>query len=456
MGVSVKSLIKKLSATVVALSLLLGAVSAQAAEQTLADAELKAAYVQSNIQAAKTGFVATLPAQILGLQSKTIYSPGANNVPANLAITLSMFSVNSASLMNLSQANPLSPFGSSSKIMSSGMLDNWQQYIDPQAVGQEIGQVSPEGFVLEEYVVTRPAAGQIAVRYVGHSETEIDEEGNLYAEQSNLIFTLEAGLITSVELSSNAEDYLDVGLTTYEYAVPEIEHEFDKAVNYWKASHFDVTMLGNVDRLIKAFKTSQTAALKSGLTVKSTGKALPGFALYEPKLKKSALVQGASGKPVNGISFDGATTPLADAFAVVLGLDMFPGSNAIKFTSKTNTYTLTGANGQASTIKVNSLGRVTSVSSVFFGGPSVDYTFTYAADKTLWAKWGNFGPTSQRLAQWIVGAKDELQTPKPVFTKTSTGVKATGSKGKSISFKTSGMKATAVAALFKQLGYVLK
>lgn len=152
----------------------------------------------------------------------------------------------------------------------------------------------------------------------------------------------------------------------------------------------------------------------------------------------------------------GASDTFAYAFAVALGIDVLTGPGAVKFVSRTNTFTLKGATGQTSTIKVNSLGRVTSVFSFLFGGPSIDYTFSYAADKTFWGKWGAMGPTTARLAQWIIGAKDELATAKPVCTKTSTGVKATDPKGKSIKFKTTGMNATAVAALFKQLDYVLK
>ncbi len=453
-----KTFIKKLASALVALSMVLGAGAAQAADQTLADAELKAAYAASNTRASKTGFAVTSPPMVLGVQSKTIYSPVGNNVPANLAISISVFGISQASLMNVSDSNPLSPFGTSSKINSTGALDSWQKYIDPEALGMAIGQEAPNGRVLEEYAVTRPSAGKIAVRYVDHSETQRDLEGNVVAEASDVVFTLDAGLITSVELTSSADDYVDEGLTTYEYDVPEVQHEFDKAVMAWKSSHYELASLGMVDRLIKAFNSSKAAALKTGLTMKSTGKALPGFAIYEPKLKKSVMVQAASGKPVYGLSFVGATSTLDDAFAVTLGIDLFKGAGAVKFSSKTNTYTLKGMGGQATTIKLNSQGRIASVSSVVFGGPSssINYTFSYTADKTLWAKWGTLGPTTARLANWIVGASDELQGAKAVFTKTSTGVKATGSKGKSITFKTSGMKAAAVAALFKQLGYVLK
>jgi hypothetical protein len=45
---------------------------------------------------------------------------------------------------------------------------------------------------------------------------------------------------------------------------------------------------------------------------------------------------------------------------------------------------------------------------------------------------------------------------KLVFTKTKTGVKASGAKGYSAQFNTSGISTSVVAAVFKQLGYVLK
>lgn len=451
-----KSFIKKLATVMMASSLVFTAGVAQAADQPLGDAELKAAYVESNILASKSGFVEVSPPLILGMQSKTVYSPVGNNVPANLAISISILGTTQATLMNLSDSNPLSPFGSLTEITSTDMLGEWKEYIDPESALLSIGQESPSGFVLEDYQVTRPEAGKIAVHFAGHSETEVDLEGNLVAEESDVTFTLTDGLITNVELSTTSEGNLSEGVTSYEYRVPEIQREFGIAVSAWKSSHFDLSSMATVDRLIKVFKTSQTAALKTGLTVKSTSKSLPGFALYEPKTKQSAIVQGATGKPVSGISFAGATDTFADAFSLALGIDVFTGPNGIKFNSKTNTYTLRGSTGQTSTIKVNSLGRITSVTSVLFGGPSMDLTFTYATDKTLWSKWGALGKTTRLLAEWVVNAKDELLTPKVVFTKTSTGVKATGSKGKTSTFKTSGLKATQVAALFKQLGYVLK
>jgi hypothetical protein len=95
-GVHVKTFIKKLASALVALSMVLGAGAAQAADQTLADAELKAAYAASNIRASKTGFAVTSPPMVLGVQSKTIYSPVGNNVPANLAISISVFGTSQA------------------------------------------------------------------------------------------------------------------------------------------------------------------------------------------------------------------------------------------------------------------------------------------------------------------------------------------------------------------------
>jgi len=450
-----KSFIKKLATVLMASSLVLSAGVAQAAYQSLSDAELKAAYVKTNIQASKTGFVEFAP-PLLGMQTKIVYSPVANNVPANLAISISVLGTSAASLMNLSDSNPLGPFGSLTEVTSTDMLGEWQEYIDPESAFVSIGQESASGFVLEEYQVTRPGPGKIAVHFAGHSETQVDPEGNQVAEESDVIFTLNDGLITGIELSTNSEENPSKGVTTYEYRVPEIQREFDRAVSAWKSSHFDLTSMGTLDRLINVFKTSQAAALKSGLTVKSTSKLQPGFALYDAKTKQSAIVQGSTGKPVNGIGFTGATATLADAFALSLGIDVFKEPNGIKFNSSTNTYKLKGSTGQTSTLKVNSLGRITSVSSVLFGGPSMEFAFTYSTDKTLWSKWGALGKTSRLLAVWVVNAKDELQTSKVVFTKTSTGVKATGSKGETSTFKTSGMKATQVAALFKQLGYVLK
>ncbi len=42
---------------------------------------------------------------------------------------------------------------------------------------------------------------------------------------------------------------------------------------------------------------------------------------------------------------------------------------------------------------------------------------------------------------WIIGAKNDVFSPKLVFTKTKTGVKATGAKGYSAQFNTSGISA---------------
>jgi hypothetical protein len=57
---------------------------------------------------------------------------------------------------------------------------------------------------------------------------------------------------------------------------------------------------------------------------------------------------------------------------------------------------------------------------------------------------------------WIIGAKYVVFGPKQVFTKTQTGVKVTGAKGYSTQYDTTGISASVVSAVFKQLGYVLK
>lgn len=450
-----KTLTKQLVASLAALSLALGATSASAETTTLTDAALKSALEASNAQAVKTGFVTTSPSMLLGMQTKAIYSPGENNVPANTAVVISLMGTTAASLMNLSQSNPLNPMGDALDPVGNGALDEWQNYVDPDAGGLVIGQESVDGFVLDEYSVTRPAENQIAVHFAGHSETQTEPDGTPYSEESDLIFTLENQLITSIAVTTTAEDYIDEGQTKIEYRVPEIQREFGLAISAWKSTHFEFSSMPMVDRLIKAFKSSKAAALKSGMTMKSTSKVLPGFALYEPKSKKSVIVQKASGKPTAGVGFTGAPNVFDDAFAVALGIDVFTGAGSLQFTSKTNTYKLKGVNGQAATIKLNSQGRITSISSVLFGGPSLDYSFTYATDKTLWSKWGAGSAKTQQLMQWIINAKDELGTTKVVFKKSAGAITATGAKGAKSTFKTTGMKATQVADLFKLLGFVL-
>jgi hypothetical protein len=57
---------------------------------------------------------------------------------------------------------------------------------------------------------------------------------------------------------------------------------------------------------------------------------------------------------------------------------------------------------------------------------------------------------------WILDVDEVVWGSKLVFTRTKTGVKATGAKGYSAQFNTSGISASTVATVFKQLGYVLK
>ena len=157
--------------------------------------------------------------------------------------------------------------------------------------------------------------------------------------------------------------------------------------------------------------------------------------------------------PASSIAFSGVEETFGDIWSYVFSFDQY-NKGSIKYSSKTSTYTLKGVMGSASTIKLNTQGRVASVttSGIF----DARYAFTYSADKALWAKWGNFGPKTRSLMAWIVDVDEVVFGSKLVFTRTKTGVKATGARGYSAQFNTSGISASTVAVVFKQLGYVLK
>jgi hypothetical protein len=456
---SLNALGKKLAVALVALSMVLGAGAAQATTQTLGDAELKAAYAASNIQAMKDGFVMVPPALQI-MTSKAIYAPKSTMVPANVAVTVSFGGTSAATLMNLHDANPLNPLGTGDSSAVTDVLEQWFELANPDEAGLALGIASPEDWTLEEYAVTRPAAGQIAVHLVKRSGTEVDQNSNPIVEEVDAIFTLDAGLITSIKVTSNIPNNSDEGITTISYDPVVIGDDFAAAVSSWKQTRFDSTSLTLAMRITKAFQSSKTAALKTGVTIKSSGKSMAGLGLYNASLKKAVAVRQDAAKPgskvnspASSVAFKGVEETFGDVWSYLFGFDQFE-KGSIKYSSKTSTYTLRGSDGRDATIKLNSLGRVASVSTT--GLIATTYTFTYSTDKALWSKWGNFGPKTQALMTWIVGAKYVVWGSKLVFTKTKTGVKASGAKGYSAQFNTSGISTSVVAAVFKQLGYVLK
>ena len=451
-GDYVKTFIIKLASALVALSMVLGAGAAQAANQTLADAELKAAYAGSNIQAMKDGFV-MVPPSVQAMSSKVVYAPASTAVPANVAVSISFGQIVAATLMNVHDANPLNPLGMGDSGELTDVLDQWLEVVDPEAAGLALGIESELDWTLEEYEVTRPAAGKIAVHLVKRSGTQVDQNSNPIVEEIDAIFTLDAGLIVSVEVASNIPNNSDEGVTTLAYDPVVVGDEFAAAVSSWKQTRFDSTSLALAMRITKAFQSSETAALKTGVTIKSLGKNRAGFGLYNAALKKSVAVSQESTKPATAVAFKGSVETFGDVWASVFGFDQFE-KGSIKYSSKTLTYTLRGSAGQSATIKLNSQGRVSEVTTT--GVFASRYTFAYSTDKTLWAKWGNFGPKTQALMAWIIGAKYQVFGSKQVFTKTKNGLKVTGAKGYSAEFNTSGISASTVSAVFKQLGYVLK
>jgi hypothetical protein len=456
---SLHTLGQKLVVALVALSMVLGAGAAQAANQTLGDAELKAAYAASNIQAMKAGFVMMPPALQI-MTSKAIYAPKSTMVPANVAVTVSFGGTSAATLMNVHDTNPLNPLGSGDSSAVTDVLEAWFEVANPDEAGLALDIASPEDWTLEEYEVTRPADGQIAVHLVKRSGTMVDQNSNPIVEEVDAIFTLDAGLITSVNVTSNIPNNTDEGVTTISYDPVVIADEFAAAVSSWKQTRFDSTSLTLAMRITNAFQSSKTAALKTGVTIKSSGKSIAGLGLYNSSLKKSVAVRQDAAKPgsaVNSpaslVAFKGVEETFGDVWSYLLGFDQFE-KGSIKYSSKTSTYTLRGSDGRDSTIKLNLQGRVASVSTTGF--IATTYTFTYSTDKALWSKWGNFGPKTQALMTWIVGAKNVVWGSKLVFTRTKTGVKATGARGYSAQFNTSGISASTVAVVFKQLGFVLK
>jgi hypothetical protein len=458
-GDYVKTFIIKLASALVALSMVLGAGAAQAANQTLADAELKAAYAASNIQAMKDGFV-MVPPSLQTITYKYVYSPTSQLVPSNIAISMSLGQVSATTILNVHDYNPLNPLGSSDSNVTTDVLEDWFELVHPDEAGFALGVENAEEWTLEAYEVTRPVAGQIAVHLDKRSGVWVDQNSNPVVREIDAIFTLDAGLIVAVEVTSNDPNNVGDGRTTLNYDPEFVADAFAAAVLNWKQMRFDSTSLTLAMRITKAFQSSETAALKTGVTIKSLGKDLAGLGLYNSALKKSVIVRQAAPKsgskvnaPASSIAFSGVEETFGDIWAYVFSFDEFK-KGSIKYSSKTSTYTLKGVMGSVATIKLNSQGRVAAVSTS--GIFDTSYTFSYSADKALWAKWGNFGPKTQALMAWIVDVDKVVWGSKLVFTKTETGVKATGAKGYSSEFNTSGISASTVSAVFKQLGYVLK
>lgn len=454
-----KTLIKKLTVALVALSMVLGAGAAQAANQTLGDAELKAAYAASNIQAMKTGFV-MVPPSLQIIKSKYIYAPTSALVPANIAVSMTFGQVSATTILNVHDNNPLNPLGSSDSNATTDVLEDWFELVHPDEAGLAFGVENAEEWTLESYEVTRPTPGQIAVHLTKRSGGLVDQNSNPVVQEIDATFTVYAGLIVAVDVASNIPNNSDEGRTTLNYDEQAVATAFAAAVSNWKQTRFDPTSLVLAMRITQAFQDSKVAALKTGVTVKSTGKDLAGFGLYNATLKKSVIVRQAAPKsgskvmpPASSIAFNGVEETFGDIWAYVFSFDQF-NKGSIKYSSKTSTYTLKGVMGSVSTIKLNSQGRVASVSTS--GIIDTRYSFAYSADKALWAKWGNFGPKTRSLMSWIVDVDEVVWGSKLVFTKTKTGVKATGAKGYSAQFNTSGISSSVVAAVFKQLGYVLK
>jgi hypothetical protein len=454
-----KTLIKKLTVALVALSMVLGAGAAQAANQTLGDAELKAAYAQSNIQALKDGFV-MVPPTLQIITSKYVYEPHSQLVPANIAVSMTLGPVTATTIMNVHDNNPLSPLGSSDSSVTTDVFEDWFELVHPDEAGLAFDVENAEGWTLEAYDVTRPTPGQIAVHLAKRSGTEVDQNSNPVVQEIDAVFTLYAGLIVAVDVVSNIPNNSDEGRTTFTYDPVVVADAFAAAVSNWQQTRFDPTSLVLAMRITKAFQASKAAALKTGVTIKSTGKDLAGIGLYNATLKKMVIVRQAAPKagskvvpPASSIAFSGVDETFGDIWSYVFSFDQY-NKGSIKYSSKTSTYTLKGVMGSVATIKLTSQGRVASVttSGIF----DSRYSFTYSADKALWAKWGNFGPKTRSLMAWIVDVDEIVFGSKLVFTRTKTGVKATGARGYSAQFNTSGISASTVAVVFKQLGYVLK
>jgi hypothetical protein len=199
--------------------------------------------------------------------------------------------------MNVHDANPLNPLGSGDSSAVTDVLDAWFEVANPDEAGLALGIESESDWTLEEYEVTRPAAGKIAVHFVRRSGTEVDQNSNPIVEEVDAIFTLDAGLITSVNVTSNIPNNSDEGITTISYDPVVIGDEFAAAVSSWKQTRFDSTSLTLAMRITKAFQSSKTAALKTGVTIKSSGKSIAGLGLYNSSLKKSVAVRQDAAKP---------------------------------------------------------------------------------------------------------------------------------------------------------------
>ena len=148
-------------------------------------------------------------------------------MPANVAVSISFGQIAAASLMNVHDANPLNPLGMGDSGELTDVLEQWLEVVDPEAAGLALGIESELDWTLEEYEVTRPAAGKIAVHLVKRSGTQVDQNSNPIVEEIDAIFTLDAGLIVSVEVASNIPNNSDEGVTTLAYDPVVVGDEFE-------------------------------------------------------------------------------------------------------------------------------------------------------------------------------------------------------------------------------------
>ncbi len=428
-----------------------------AATDRVGNAELQAAYTKSNETIWATGVVFSPPPVLGGFMTyKMVYAPKSTLSPGNVGASVETMGIKTAVVYSMQPGSPLSVGG----LGANSIFDSsFSQIIWPDEDGFLLGEADKYGRTLDEYIVSKPDASNIAVHMSYIDPSQPDENGDPAVLTTDSVFTITNGLITRAErTSANANSLLSGdGVNTFDYSAAGVNREWVLLIDSWKSTHFDSSTLPLATKLTKAYFASEAAARKYGMTITQarTSKANASIATYDASKKKSVIIVWDAKKKPNQVSFSYAPSTISNMWANVLGVDYFK-SKSIKYTAKTRTYDLKGQSGSVAKIKLDTKGRIISTS-VSGGLMAESRTISYAPSKATITTWGGFGTKGQALISWALGLNKALFTSNITCTKKGTVISAKRKTGISevLTFDTKGMKATDVAKIFALLGLKL-
>jgi len=334
-----------------------------------------------------------------------------------------------------------------------------------RTVGSELN-----GAVVTDVTTSQPGQGEYLYTQT-ESYTSIADSW----KRTTLHFTINSGALS--EISTETMSSSDPTFATHwssGYSTEKLLFSFDSAVvaNSWsnmvssyKAASFSGDALANYNKVLTLIAKSQTAAAKTGLTMKETQTTRFSEVTYKPAAKTTIYVGQNSARVAKVVDFGTTNDQFKFLGNMIFTSRVAFANGKITYSSKARLWHLVPANGGTIDIFINSANLIRQVN---FSGlrngftffPDFRYAYTYAPDAALFKTWSALTASQRKLTGFFSACKNggnfypNSATSSVVYSSGSLTCNTNGT-GNYVSLNVTGITASVIRPIATKWGFTV-